>query len=184
MTSESWFSQQGVPGKEVWIFAGHDFQSITWRRVDFWYFAGARRVSMWYLEIFCTFLCQTRQRYLAVEQVSAVASEAEKFSSQTGFDCGWDILCQEWRDFLNSWTGFSCGHQGWEVEQSYFLPLSIPDPDIEQWDQIGRFIGLWANFQSLWQQLICPNLQHSWVIFVKVSKSFIFLVKLVLDHFL
>ena len=27
-----------------------------------------------------------------------------------------------------------------------------------QCDQIGRFIALWANFQSLWQQLICPNL--------------------------
>ena len=30
-----------------------------------------------------------------------------------------------------------------------------------QCDQIGRFIGLWANFQSLWQQLFCPNLPHS-----------------------
>ena len=27
-----------------------------------------------------------------------------------------------------------------------------------QRDQIGRFIGLWATFQCLWQQLICPNL--------------------------
>ena len=24
-----------------------------------------------------------------------------------------------------------------------------------------RFIGLMATFQSLWQQLVCPNLQHS-----------------------
>ena len=31
----------------------------------------------------------------------------------------------------------------------------------EQCDQIGRFIGLWATFQSLWQQLICPILPHS-----------------------
>ena len=30
-----------------------------------------------------------------------------------------------------------------------------------QCDQIGRFIGLCATFQSLWQQLICPNLLHS-----------------------
>ena len=29
---------------------------------------------------------------------------------------------------------------------------------VEQCDQIGRFIALRANFQSLWQQLICPNL--------------------------
>ena len=30
-----------------------------------------------------------------------------------------------------------------------------------QCDQISRFFGLWANFQSHWQQLICPNLPHS-----------------------
>ena len=30
-----------------------------------------------------------------------------------------------------------------------------------QCDQIGRFIWLWATFQSLCQQLICPNLPHS-----------------------
>ena len=27
--------------------------------------------------------------------------------------------------------------------------------------QIGRFIGPWATFQSLWQRLFCPNLPHS-----------------------
>ena len=31
---------------------------------------------------------------------------------------------------------------------------------LEQCDQIGRFIGLWATFEGLWQQLICPNLPH------------------------
>ena len=30
-----------------------------------------------------------------------------------------------------------------------------------QSDQIGRFIGLWSTFHSLWQQLISPNLLHS-----------------------
>ena len=30
-----------------------------------------------------------------------------------------------------------------------------------QRDQIGRFIGLWATFQSLLQRLICPNLLNS-----------------------
>ena len=29
-----------------------------------------------------------------------------------------------------------------------------------QCDQIGRFIALWATFQSLWQQLFCPNNPH------------------------
>ena len=52
-----------------------------------------------------------------------------------------------------------------------------------QCDQIGRFIGIWATFQSLWQQLICPNLLYSKAIFVKVSKSFIFLVKSFLGNF-
>ena len=45
-----------------------------------------------------------------------------------------------------------------------------------QCDQIGQFNGLWATFQSLWQHLICPNLLHSEAIFVKVSKSLIFIV--------
>ena len=52
-----------------------------------------------------------------------------------------------------------------------------------QCDQIGQFIGLWATFQSLWQQLVCPNLPHSQAIFVKVSKSLIFLVKSFLGNF-
>ena len=52
-----------------------------------------------------------------------------------------------------------------------------------QCDQIGRFIGLWAIFWSLWLQLICPNFQHSKAIFVKVLKSIIFLVKSFLGNF-
>ena len=39
---------------------------------------------MWEGRVFCT-----------VEQVSAVASEAEILSSQTGFDCGQDIFCEK-----------------------------------------------------------------------------------------
>ena len=41
----------------------------------------------------------------------------------------------------------------------------------------------WATFWSLWQQLICPNLPHSLAIFVKVSKSIIFLLKSFLLNF-
>ena len=44
-------------------------------------------------------------------------------------------------------------------------------------DQIGRFFALWATIQSRWQQLFYPNFPHCLAIFVKVSKSFIFLVK-------
>ena len=41
-----------------------------------------------------------------------------------------------------------------DVRQSKAFGLHSMRPD---W----RFIGLWATFQSLWQQLICPNLPHS-----------------------
>ena len=57
------------------------------------------------------------------------------------------------------------------LRQSY-LHTHLPT---NQCDQIGRFIGLWATFQSLWQQLICPNLSHSKAIFV--SKAIIFIEK-------
>ena len=50
-------------------------------------------------------------------------------------------------------------------------------------DQIGRFFGLWTTFQSLWEQLNCQNLPQSYEIFVKVSKSIIFLVKSFLGNF-
>ena len=29
-----------------------------------------------------------------------------------------------------------------------------------QCDQIGRFFGLWATIQSLWQKLLYPNRPH------------------------
>ena len=48
----------------------------------------------------------------------------------------------------------------------------------DQCDQNGRFIAL-----SLWQQLIYPNLLHSLAIFVKVSKSIIFLANSFLGNF-
>ena len=53
----------------------------------------------------------------------------------------------------------------------------------KQCDQIGRFISLWATFQSLQQQLFCPNRPDFMAIFVKLSKSFIFLVLSVLGNF-
>ena len=52
-----------------------------------------------------------------------------------------------------------------------------------QCDQIGRFIELWVTFQSMWQQLFCPNCPHFQAIFVNVPKSFIFLVNLFLGNF-
>ena len=46
-----------------------------------------------------------------------------------------------------------------------------------QCDQIGWIFALWAIIQSQWQQLFYPNCPHCWAIFVKLPKSFIFLVK-------
>ena len=53
-----------------------------------------------------------------------------------------------------------------------------------QCDQIGWLIALLPTFQSLWQQLFCPNHPHFKAIFVKLSKSFMFLVQLFLCNFL
>ena len=46
-----------------------------------------------------------------------------------------------------------------------------------QCDQIGQFIALWVTFQSLCQQLFCQNHPYFLAIFVKRSKSFMFLVE-------
>ena len=65
----------------------------------------------------------------------------------------------------------------------FCLPLPCPDQPTycvfyyTQCDQIGQFIAFWVTFQSLWQQLFCPNCPHVQAIFVKWSKSFILLVK-------
>ena len=61
------------------------------------------------------------------------------------------------------------------LRYSYFV-LKL---DWEQCDQIMRFIGLSATFQfsKPLKQLICPNFPNSQAIFVKVSKTLIFLVK-------
>ena len=55
--------------------------------------------------------------------------------------------------------------------------------DGQQCVQIGRFITHWATLQSRWQQLFSPNCPHCQAIFVKVSKSFIFVVKSFLGNF-
>ena len=46
-----------------------------------------------------------------------------------------------------------------------------------------EIFGLRVTFQSLWQQLICPNRPHSYAIIVKVSKSLIFQAKSFLVKF-
>ena len=44
---------------------------------------------------------------------------------------------------------------------SFVCQICHVNCETEKWKyQIAWFIGLWATFYSLWQQLICPNLQH------------------------
>ena len=52
-----------------------------------------------------------------------------------------------------------------------------------QCDQIGWFNALYTTFQSLCQQLFCPNCLHYYTIFVKSSKTLIFLLKSFLGNF-
>ena len=68
----------------------------------------------------------------------------------------------------------------WLLLNRIWLPFNGTYP---QCDQIGRFIELWASFQSLWQQFYCPNYPYFRWFFVKVSKSLIFLVKSFLSNF-
>ena len=53
-----------------------------------------------------------------------------------------------------------------------------------QCDQIWRFFGIWATFQSLWQQLICPNILHSYTIFCKGVKIFHFSSEIIFGQLL
>ena len=65
----------------------------------------------------------------------------------------------------------------------YWHPPTHLNLTHRQCDQSGRFIAPCAMTQSLWQHLIYPNLLLSYAIFVKISKSFIFLVKSYLGNF-
>ena len=50
------------------------------------------------------------------------------------------------------------------LRSTHFKIYWDPQEEVEaskQCDQIGQFIGLWETFQSLWQQIICPNFPHS-----------------------
>ena len=85
--------------------------------------------------------------------------------------------------FSTIWSHWSKLHRGVSFQTVRRRRFSL-DPNVrpshyatnscgEQCDQIA----LWATFQSQWQQLFCPNCFHSNTIFVKASKTFIFLVK-------
>ena len=52
-----------------------------------------------------------------------------------------------------------------------------------QCDQIGRFIGLWATFNSFWQKLISPKLPNSQAIFCKGVTIYHFSSEIILGNF-
>ena len=80
---------------------------------------------------------------------------------------------------LTLWSSLASFSHLW-----YFTSSGVGDRTLEQCDQIERFIALWATFQSLWQQLFCPNWPHFQAIFVKVSKSFIFSSEIIFGQLL
>ena len=82
---------------------------------------------------------------------------------------------KQWKNVqLNAWTKYKC---------RIALQWPIVGISFFQCDQIGRFFALWATIQSWWQQLFYPNCLHCQAIFVKLSKSSIFLVKSYLGNF-
>ena len=75
----------------------------------------------------------------------------------------------------------------WSFSDGFYYTLNVLwylfFHHLDQCDQIGRFNALWATFQSLWQQLFCPDRPHFWATFVKMLKSFMFLVESFLGNF-
>ena len=57
------------------------------------------------------------------------------------------------------------------------------DQNTAQCDQIGRFVALWVTFQSLCQQLFCPNRPHFYANFCKVVEIFNFACEIILGNF-
>ena len=96
----------------------------------------------------------------------------------------WGPACW-WLGWGSRSVGFEWGFDPLTLLRSCKLCVifSCRNIDCEQCDQVGQFIGLWATFQSLGQEIVCPNLPHSKAILVKVSKSLILLVKSFLGNF-
>ena len=86
---------------------------------------------------------------------------------------------------IKQWDkNFASNYLAWKKCQVTLLPLQHP------WlvgcfkcDQIGRFIGLWVTFQSLWQQLFCPNHTHFRQLLQRCQNFSFFLVESFLEDF-
>ena len=76
-----------------------------------------------------------------------------KFASEGGTLVDIDDLSA----FSKSDDSLTSNNIGHKLLQMMVTLFHLPH---KQCDQIGRFIALWATFQSLWQQLFCPNRPH------------------------
>ena len=87
--------------------------------------------------------------------------QKQNFTSKTLFQWSWRTSCEECFSKFNMQA--NCFFQVcWNLmllKSNYFLLVN--NVSKRQCDQIGRFFALWATFQSLWQQLFCPNLPNS-----------------------
>ena len=63
------------------------------------------------------------------------------------------------RTFMSLYR-ISIGIRDQQDYKTFLKLLTIAVPCDSQCDQIGRFIAFWATFQSLRQQLFCPNCPH------------------------
>ena len=61
------------------------------------------------------------------------------------------------RKYLNTNKSLSSSSYGSATGGGSYQNILVP---LEHCDQIRRFIAFSATFQSLWQQLFCPNRQH------------------------
>ena len=110
------------------------------------------------------------------ETLLLTVTKLDHFLFRLGLICTWQKIVFSIPDV------FCMAHFQCHLQLQKIISREV-DGNHHHCDQIGRFIAFWATFQSLWQQLFCPNCPHFQAIFVKVSKSFIFLVKSFLATF-
>ena len=106
-----------------------------------------------YLKILCYYQCDQIGRFLAIWL--NFSNLWLLFGTKLmGNFCNQNLL-------FSSETCLTISRQLIDIGRLFTQPFWLLFQRIGQCDQIGRFIGPWATLQSLWQQLICPNLLHS-----------------------
>ena len=75
-----------------------------------------------------------------------------------------------------------CPHCNRQMIETKHMP-TLEEVHYSQCDQIGQFIGFWATFQSLWQQLICTKSTTFLGNFCEGVKTFNFSSEIILANF-